>query len=82
MKKSPSADRLLPRIFILRDQHVVLDNDLAAIYSVMTGNFNKAVKRQATRFPKDFAFQLTPQELANLKLQTGISRSHGDIILA
>ena len=49
-------------ILTLRNQKVLLDADLAAIYGVPTRALNQAVKRNAARFPKDFLFQLTPQE--------------------
>lgn len=68
-------DRL--RIFNIRGQAVVLDSDLAAVYGVSTGNFNKAIERNRERFPADFCFRLDAQELANLKFQVGTSSSHG-----
>ena len=52
----------------------MLDSDLAALYGVTTGNLNKAVKRNAERFPTDFMFQLDAEEVANLKFQFGISK--------
>lgn len=60
-------------IFIVRGQKVLLDFDLAALYDVPTGQLNRAVKRNAGRFPSDFMFQLTAKEAANLKCQFGIS---------
>src|SRR5262245_17677855 len=65
---------LEPLIFEARDQRVILDTDLARIYGVPTGALNQAVKRNVDRFPQDFAFQLTPDELKNLKSQFVISR--------
>ena len=56
----------------------MLDSHLAALYGVETKNLNKAVRRNLSRFPADFMFQLTPEELANLKFQIGTSSStHG-----
>jgi hypothetical protein len=52
----------------------MLDSDLAELYGVTTFNLNKAVKRNAERFPQDFMFQLTAQEFASLIFQTGISK--------
>lgn len=49
-------------IVTLRQQKVILDSDLARIYSVPTFRFNEAVKRNLQRFPPDFRFQLTAQE--------------------
>jgi len=63
------------RIYTVRGQRVMLDADLAAVYGVVTKNLNKAVKRNADRFPSDFVFQLTPQEVANLRFQFGTSSS-------
>lgn len=61
------------RIFIIRGQKVLLDSDLATLYQVTTGNFNKAVQRNRKRFPEDFMFQLTRDEDAALRFQNGIS---------
>lgn len=69
----PSA----PRIFTIRGHHVVLDSDLALLYAVTTGNFNKAIKRNEDRFPEDFSFVLTKGEFDDLMFQIGRSRSHG-----
>ena len=56
-------ERTARLIFVLREQKVMLDSDLAALYSVPTGHSNRAVKRNADRFPSDFMFQLKPEEL-------------------
>jgi hypothetical protein len=65
------------RILKVRGQAVVLDSDLAAVYGVSTGNFNKAIRRNRDRFPADFCFRVQAQELADLKFQIGTSSSHG-----
>jgi hypothetical protein len=57
------------RIYEIRGERVMLDFDLAALYETETRIFNQAVKRNIKRFPKDFMFQLTRQEWANLKSQ-------------
>jgi hypothetical protein len=62
------------RIYLLRDQKIMLDSDLADLYQVTTGNLNLAVKRNRTRFPADFMFQLTKQENASLLLQSAIAK--------
>ena len=64
-------------IYNIRNQQVMMDSDLAMLYQVETGALNRAVKRNITRFPDDFCFQLTSDEYANLKCQIGIS-SLGD----
>ena len=57
----PASDisRLIRR---MRDQRVILDNDLATVYGVPTKRLNEQYRRNASRFPADFAFQLTPAE--------------------
>ena len=73
---SPSA--IAPKVYWIRDEKVLLDYDLAALYGVTTFNLNKAVKRNSDRFPADFMFQITAAEAENLRFQNGISRSgHG-----
>jgi|GEM_PF-774700 len=65
-------------IHTIRGQRVVLDADLAALYGVTTGRFNEAVKRNLKRFPDDFAFELTAEEMLVLISQNAISSSgHG-----
>jgi hypothetical protein len=56
-------------IYLIRGIKVMLDSDLARLYGVTTGNLNLAVRRNAERFPLDFMFQLTEEELQNLILQ-------------
>ncbi len=63
---------------MIRGQRVILDSDLAAFYGVSTLRFNEAVKRNVKRFPSEFRFQITREELANLISQNAISSStHG-----
>lgn len=69
---APVAD-ITRAILVLRGQRVILDRELAAIYGVTTGRLNEAVKRNAERFPEDFMFQLTAEELENLRSQFAIS---------
>ena len=56
-------------IYVIRNTRVILDADLASFYGVTTKALNQAVKRNADRFPTDFAFQLTDAEFANLRSQ-------------
>ncbi|OGP93652.1 MAG: DNA-binding protein [Deltaproteobacteria bacterium RBG_16_48_10] len=60
-------------IITIRGQRVILDADLARIYGVPTRRLNEQVRRNADRFPPDFAFVLTGQEVANLKSQFATS---------
>lgn len=61
-------------ILVLRGHRVILDADLAAIYSVTTGRLNEAVKRNAERFPEDFMFRLSATEHAALISQIATSK--------
>ena len=60
-------------IYTIRGKQVMLDSDLAALYQVETKNLNKAVKRNIERFPASFCFQLTEEEVENLRFQIGTS---------
>lgn len=57
------------KIHEVRGQKIMLDFDLAELYNVETKNLNKAVKRNLSRFPIDFMFQLTKSEWENLRFQ-------------
>ncbi|HEY4247096.1 MAG TPA: ORF6N domain-containing protein [Lacunisphaera sp.] len=63
------------RIFTIRGQRVILDTDLARLYGTTTKRFNEAFKRNASRFPADFAFQLKAEEFAALRSQIAITYS-------
>ena len=60
-------------IYEIRGQKVMLDFDLARLYQVSTGALNQAVKRNIERFPADFMFRLTGEEVQNLMSQFVIS---------
>ena len=60
-------------IYEIRGQKVMLDFDLARLYSVSTGALNQAVKRNIERFPADFMFHLTGEEVQNMMSQFVIS---------
>jgi hypothetical protein len=62
------------RIQLIRGQKVMLDSDLAALYDVPTKSLNLAVRRNQTRFPADFMFQLTAEEAERLRLQSETSK--------
>ena len=76
----PSQNAIVPpalisqKIFFVRGTRVMLDADLARLYGVATKNLNKAVKRNTSRFPSDFMFQLSPKELHSLGFQSGTSK--------
>ncbi|MBN2024445.1 MAG: ORF6N domain-containing protein [Pirellulales bacterium] len=60
------AQQLQNMVHIVRGQRVMLDSDLARLYGIPTAALNQAVRRNADRFPEDFAHQLTQQELTIL----------------
>jgi hypothetical protein len=68
-----SKQEIENQIYTVRDQQVMLDSYLARIYQVETKNLNKAVKRNTERFPASFCFQLTEEEVENLRFQFGTS---------
>ena len=65
------------RIYTIRGVRVILDSDLAALYGVPTKRLNEQYRRNRDRFPEDFAFQLTRQEIDSLRSQIATSSSHG-----
>ncbi len=64
-------------IYEIRGKQVMLDSDLARVYGTLTGNINRAVKRNPKRFPKNFYFRLTEDEYNSLLCQNGIAKSQG-----
>ncbi len=62
-----------PMIRIIRDRQVMLDSDLSKLYGVETRRLNEQVKRNIDRFPDDFMFQLSKDELDDLKSQNATS---------
>jgi hypothetical protein len=68
------AEEIETRIHIIRGLRVMLDFQLAELYGVSTMRLNEQVARNPERFPKDFAFQLTPHEVTDLISQNAISK--------
>ena len=66
------------KIYLIRNQKVMLSVDLAELYGVETRALNQAVKRNIKRFPEDFMFQLNDNEFQNLKSQI-VTSSWGGI---
>jgi hypothetical protein len=62
-------------ILVLRGHKVLLDTELAALYGVSTKRFNEQVRRNRERFPTDFMFQVTAEELAALRSQIATSNA-------
>ena len=68
------TEKIVSRIVWIRGQKVMLDADLANLYGISTGRFNEQVRRNRDRFPGDFMFQLTNQEVQRLRSQIAISK--------
>jgi hypothetical protein len=68
-----AEQKILNRIYVVRGQKVMLDEDLAAMYGVETRRLNEQVKRNRKRFPSDFMFTLTGKEFDNLMSQNATS---------
>jgi hypothetical protein len=62
-------ESIISKIYVIRGKKVMLDRDLAELYDVETRVLNQAVRRNEKRFPDDFMFQLTPEEMENWKSQ-------------
>jgi len=67
------TERIERSILLIRDHKVLLDVDLAALYGVPTKRLNEQVRRNRARFPEDFMFQLTAEEVTSLRSQFATS---------
>ena len=63
MSENISVEQIVSGIYEIRDMKVMLDRDLAELYGVETRVLNQSVRRNVDRFPEDFMFQMTNQEL-------------------
>ena len=68
------AERIEKAIFLIRGHKVMLDADLAELYGVTTKRLNEQVRRNLSRFPADFMFQLDGQEASALRSQIATSK--------
>ena len=80
MNSQPAAqlvpiERVETLIHLARGEKVLLDADLARLYGVETKALNRAVRRNRSRFPQDFMFQLTMDEAESLRCQIGTSKA-------
>ncbi len=73
-------EQLAPLVIRLRYENVILDSDIAELYGVETKVLNQAVKRNIERFPSDFMFQISDDELDNLKCQMSASSLRSQIV--
>ncbi len=79
MPKPTSVPDVLSLVLTLRGKRVLIDSDLARLYGVPTKVFNQTIQRNAERFPVDFLFQLTREELTNLRSQIVTSSSEDNV---
>lgn len=75
MTKTDPIQSVETAIHLIRGQRVMLDSDLAVFYGVSTRHLNQAFRRNTDRFPDDFAFQLTRQEVTHLMSQIVTSKT-------
>jgi len=68
-------ERIMDKIFLIRDQKVMLDRDLAELYGLDTKVLKQQVRRNLNRFPDDFMFELTKEEFENWRSQFVTSNS-------
>ncbi len=73
-----SEDFIRPIIHFMRNENIILDRDLAALYGIETKRLKEAVRRNLTRFPTDFMFELSDEEFQNWRTQFASSNSKGD----
>ena len=71
-----SNEEIKNLIYTIRGKQVMLDSDVAMLYHYETKNINKAVKRNIERFPEEFCFQLTDEEVKILRFQIGTSKDN------
>jgi hypothetical protein len=73
-----SEEIIESKIFLIRGKNVMLDRDLAVLYGVETKALKQTVKRNPKRFPEDFMFELTQEELTNWRSQFVTSKGRQD----
>ena len=75
MDATVPIERITTMIYLIRGQKVMLDRDLAELYGVETKQLKRAARRNIGRFPGDFMFELTKQELTDWRCQFGTSNA-------
>jgi hypothetical protein len=81
MTTSVPIERIASKIYLIRNVKIMLDRDLAELYGVETKRLKEQVRRNIERFPEDFMFGLTKEELTNLRSQFATSSWGGAHIL-
>lgn len=74
-KISLTDETVVSKIYLVRGQKVMLDMDLAELYGVLTKNLKKAVRRNLARFPEDFMFELSEDEVGGIRFQIGTEKT-------
>ena len=69
MKTLVPIELIASKIYLIRNIKVMLDRDLAELYGVETKRLKEKVRRNIERFPEDFMFELSKEEIKNLSLQ-------------
>ncbi|MBC8266612.1 MAG: ORF6N domain-containing protein [Flavobacteriales bacterium] len=75
MESNLPQEAVISKIYEIRSQQVMLDRDLAELYGVETKYLKRQVRRNMIRFPSDFMFEMTKEELKNWRLQNGTSNA-------
>ncbi len=73
MSEGLLVENIANKIYRIRFRKVMLDRDLAELYGVETKQLKRAVRRNITRFPKDFMFEMSKEEMKNWRCQSGTS---------
>jgi cell division septum initiation protein DivIVA len=79
MKELIPSEMIERKILMIRGQKVIIDSELAELYDVTTKHLNQQIKRNISRFPKDFMFQLTEKETASMRSQI-VTASDSDAV--
>jgi len=74
MKTLVPIELIASKIYLIRGSKVMLDRDLAELYGVETKRLKEQVRRNIERFPADFMFELTKEEIKNLRSQFATSK--------
>ena len=72
IKDDISNEEIKNLIYTIRGKQVMLDSDVAMLYHYLTKRINEAVKRNKERFPENFCFQLTTEEIENIKMSNEV----------
>ncbi len=75
LKLSLADEAIMNKIYLVRSQKIMIDRDLAELYGVETKRLKEAVRRNRSRFPKDFMFEMNGKEFTNWRTQFASSNS-------